>query len=306
MKSPVLLIAFNRPDNTKEVFEAIRSAKPPKLFIACDAPRENVPTDVEKCNQVRQIFQDIDWQCEVHTLYQEKNLGCSKAPSDAISWFFNHVEKGIILEDDCKPCMSFYVFCDELLDKYENDKRIKLISGNNFLKGKKAGESSYYFSKVPITWGWATWKRAWAGFDIEMSTYPEFKAKKKFKDVFSHKLMRWYWIKMLDRVFSGEIKTAWDYQWFYSMWSNNELCITPNVNLVQNIGFDGSGTHTSFDAKKYSIPTTGIEQPLIHPKFVLADNKTDELAFENFYNVKLSKKQVFLKTLFSKKFRDTV
>lgn len=303
MKSPILLIAFNRPDLTEKVFNVIREAKPQKLFFAVDGPREHKEGEAELCAQTRKIIEKVDWECEVKTLFRDKNLGCKKAVSSAISWFFDNVEQGIILEDDCLPSESFFSFCDELLEKYCNDNRVMMISGNNFLKEENfSGDDSYYFSRIFCIWGWATWKRAWEKYDINMETYSDFKNQKQFKNIFSNPLISHYWIKMLDRLKNNEIDT-WDYQWFYSIWANNGLSIVPNINLVKNIGFSYSGTHTNYDSSGYSIEAKNFTGTIIHPQFIIPNKIAEEKSFVNFYNVDISKKKLFIRLLFDKKFR---
>ena len=160
MTPAVLFIIFNRPETTQRVFDAIRLAKPTRLYIAADGPRENKTGEKELCEQARKIAQNVDWDCEVKTLFQKENLGCGKAVSHAISWFFENEDMGIILEDDCLPHQSFFKYCEELLEKYKNNDRIGIISGNNFQKKRKIGSFSYYFSDIVNIWGWATWARS--------------------------------------------------------------------------------------------------------------------------------------------------
>ena len=160
-KSAVLFVVFNRPDTTKRVFEAIRLAKPKRLYITTDGPRPNMPDDVQLCKQTREIVSVVDWDCEVKTLFREENAGCKNGVSAAINWFFDHEEEGIILEDDCLPANSFFKFCDTLLEKYRYDTRVRHITGCNLQFGKKWGDASYYFSNLTNGWGWASWRRAW-------------------------------------------------------------------------------------------------------------------------------------------------
>ena len=123
---------------------------------------------------VRSIIHDVDWDCDVKNLFHDKNLGCKNAVSDAISWFFSFVDKGIILEDDCLPDLSFFEYCKELLYRYELDDRIGIISGNNFINTSKM-EFSYYFTNFPHIWGWATWKRTWDMYDLGIMDWPRLK-----------------------------------------------------------------------------------------------------------------------------------
>ena len=178
MKTPVLFLVFNRPDTTKQVFEAIRQAQPPRLYIASDGHRSDREGEWEKVKTVRDyVVNNIDWDCEVKTLFREKNLGCRIAVSTAISWFFENEEQGIILEDDCFPDQSFFPFCEELLWKYQDDKRIMMITGTNSLGTWKSELQSYHFSIYGSIWGWATWKRAW---NLYFKKYFHFKKNIRF------------------------------------------------------------------------------------------------------------------------------
>lgn len=283
LKTPILFLIFNRLDATKEVFQAIRKAAPNKLYIASDGPRVNVPEDSLKVAAVREfVNSNIDWDCEVKTLFREKNLGCKLAVSGAINWFFDCEEQGIILEDDCLPSHSFFVFCEELLDKYKNNKEIAIISGNNF-NLEKIGEADYYFSKIPQIWGWATWKRTWEIYDLDMSDYNEFKSKKMISKIWQSKKIQFYWLHIFNEVVRGKIST-WDYQLTFSCFLNSKLSVCPNVNLVSNIGFDSGATNTILRNDEASDLKAGeINFPLVHPKYV----KSSDAFHDSFYKIAL-------------------
>ncbi len=274
--TPVLFVIFNRPDTTQKVFNAIRQAKPKQLFVAADGPREGKEGEKEKCEQVREIIEQIDWDCEVKTLFRDKNLGCKIAVSSAIDWFFENVEEGIILEDDCLPSQSFFWFCQELLEYYRNDTRIMHISGDNFQFGRKRGEGTYYFSKYAHVWGWATWKTAWKYFDVNMESFKKFKTENQIENIFKINQQKKYWMKILQRIYNNKINT-WDYQWTYTCFANNGFCIMPNDNLVSNIGFDVQSTHTQGENSIFSKMKTEEITEIIHPEFVLADQEADLL-----------------------------
>lgn len=170
-RSAVLLLIFNRPETTRRVFDQIRAQQPPRLYIAADGARPNRPEEAARCAETRAISTQVDWDCELHLLYRDQNLGCRRAVSEAITWFFEHEEAGIILEDDCLPADSFFYFCDALLEKYRHDERIHAITGTNLQMGKQWGEASYYFSRYTNIWGWASWRRVWKEYDSELSRY---------------------------------------------------------------------------------------------------------------------------------------
>ncbi len=264
--TPVLLITFNRPDTTLKILEAIKAVKPRKLFVSSDGPRPNRPDDLKNVNDVRALIsQFVDWDCEVITLYREKNVGCKLGVSGAITWFFENVEAGIILEDDCLPVTSFFYYCQELLQKYKSNSEVMMISGDFF--GKPTAEknqSSYYFTTHFHIWGWASWRRAWQKYDIKMTQWPEAKASLEAKLHFDSRIWNSY-SNSMQRVFEQKVDT-WDFQWVYTCWINNGLAICPTVNLISNIGFGANATHT-FNAESVlsQLPSSDIEIPLKHP-----------------------------------------
>jgi hypothetical protein len=274
-KTPVLFAVFNRPDTTKKVFAEIRKYKPNKLFIAADGPRKNKQVDIEKCIETRKITEVVDWPCEVKRLYRNKNLGCKLAVSDAISWFFKNVEEGIILEDDCLPDETFFVYCSILLKKYRNDSKVMHIGGNNFQNGIHRGEkdASFYFSKFPHIWGWATWRRSWKYYTPDIGNWRTEKPNNMFSGMgFIEKL---FWTENFTLVEKDLIDT-WDYQWVYAIWKNFGICVTPNHNLVVNIGIGKDSTHT----KTYNnvIARVRLEpiNKITFPKIISIDTEADK------------------------------
>jgi hypothetical protein len=282
LKTAVLFLVFNRPDTTKQVFDAIRKAKPPKLYVAADGSRSGHPGDAEKCLRVRELATDVDWECEVTTLFREQNLGCKMAVSSAIDWFFEEVEQGIILEDDCLPSQSFFWFCQELLERYRDDQRVMHISGYDHFGKIDRGGYSYLFSKYTPAWGWATWKRAWRYFDVNIESFPDFMKENQIVNVFKKKREQNHRIGIWEKVCDGSIDT-WDYQWNYCIRANNALSIVPTLNLVANIGFEGDATHTkNMDRRIQENRALAMEFPLFHPKFIISDDSYDQDLFLSF------------------------
>lgn len=283
---PVLLIVFNRPTITKAVFESIKEVKPKKLYIAADGPRKNREGEAQKCEEVRKIVRSVDWECEVYTDFSSENLGCKQRVSSAINWFFMHEESGIILEDDCLPHKSFFAFCGELLERYKDNHRVGMISGNNFQFGKIKNNHSYYFSRYTHTWGWATWRRAWVTFDLELKDYP--KNKEKALEWLKDKRARIYWDTIFTDIYTGQMDkmglSVWDYQWTYAAFLNNFISIMPSVNLISNIGFgEDMSTHTKRKGKFSFMQTYEMEFPLMHPESIAANGKSDLLTQKNNY-----------------------
>lgn len=270
--TPILFLVFNRPDKTCRVFERIREVKPAKLFIAADGPRLEKKGESELCTRTRTlILNRIDWPCEVFTLFQEENLGCKLAVSLGISWFFEQVEEGIILEDDCLPSLSFFQFCADLLEKYRDNEWVMMISGDNF-QPRKRGEASYYFSRYTHIWGWATWRRAWQKYDLLMKRWPVLREKQRFSEFLPSTIYKKA-ERMFDGAYEGQI-TTWDTQWLFTCWAHSGLSVIPNINLVSNI--DADGTHMKAYDPHINLPAGEMLFPLKHPDDIKPDRDGDE------------------------------
>ena len=275
-------MVFNRPDVTRRVFDAVRQAQPPKLYLAADGPRQNRAGEVERCQAVKEIVSKVDWPCEVHTLFREKNLGCKLAISSALDWFFSQEPEGIILEDDCLPEPSFFQFCDELLERYRGDDRVGMISGCNFQYGVKRSSDSYYFSQFCHIWGWATWARAWKKYDVQITQWPTLKENNWLTKMGFRGGEYRHWKKAFDKVYAGQIDT-WDHQWTFASWLNNMLSITPAINLISNIGFGAEATHTVGKSIFSDMKKTEIPFPLTHPKHLTRNIPADNFSSKNLF-----------------------
>ncbi len=256
-QTPVLFLIYNRPEESERVMKQIRKVKPKYLYIAGDGAKNN-PNDILGVHITRNnVLYLIDWDCEIKTLFRKENLGCKYAVSEAIDWFFNNVEQGIILEDDTLPDKSFFYFCEEMLKKYKNNKNIFHISGTN-VDGHSKKPYTYFYSKTSNVWGWATWRDRWEKYDVEMRDYPQYK-----KYIFMNRLKKQGLLPTLrgkyiyDKTFTGE-KDTWDYQWGYTIEKNDGFSIIPTYNLIKNIGFERA-THTTGDDK--SIPLYSVQKP---------------------------------------------
>lgn len=282
LKTAVLFLVFNRPDITAQVFQVIRNAKPARLYVAADGPRANREGEVEKCAKVREIVTAVDWSCEVKTLFREGNLGCKHAVSGGITWFFEHEEQGIILEDDCLPHLDFFRFCEELLERYVDDERISVITGNNFQDGQRRGDASYYFSKYNHCWGWASWRRAWKHYQGNLPFWPDWSPSNEWLAINPDPVERRYWTKIFEAVRAGKID-SWAYPWTGSVWYHGGLTATPNVNLVANIGFGADATHTaSADSPLAGMATHKLAN-LTHTNMVQQDMAADRYVFDHVF-----------------------
>ncbi|RYU87356.1 nucleotide-diphospho-sugar transferase [Mucilaginibacter terrigena] len=282
--SAVLFIIFNRPDTTERVFAQIRQTRPTRLYIAADGPRANKPGEQPLCEQARNITTQIDWPCEVKTLFRESNMGCKEAVSSAITWFFEQEEEGIILEDDCLPASDFFRFCDTMLEKYRHDERIRHICGCNLQHGKKWGEDSYYFSNLSHVWGWAGWRRVWKDYDKELSNYQLSDAGPQLANIFEDKFIVETWVSIFKQLKAGLIDT-WDYQLGFLNFFNNGLAVIPNVNLITNIGFGESSTHThDINNKNANLPVQELGE-ITHPLYVLPQKQADVYTLNDDFNI---------------------
>ncbi len=279
--TPILFIIFNKCSQTLQVFNAIREIKPQKLYIAADGPRKNNSEDYEKCKKTREIINLIDWDCELHTRFPDKNHGCDESIPSAIDWFFKHNEMGIILEDDSLPSKSFFSFCEIMLNHYKNDSRIMNISGNNFLNNRIIGDGSYYFSRTPLICGFATWRRAWKLYNKTFSTLPKFIEQNQIANIFDDFIIQKARIYHFKKIYSKKGE-AWDFAWSYSVYCQNGLCIVPNVNMITNIGFglkESLHCHNANDRyanmKRYDI------NEIIHPAFMIPNKEADLYTLRN-------------------------
>lgn len=265
LQTPVALFVFKRPDTTRRVFDAISKVRPTKLLLVADGPRQDREGEAEACRQVRDIVANVDWPCEVSTNFSESNLGCGERMISGLNWVFSQVEEAIILEDDCLPDLSFFPFCQEMLERYRGDSRIAYISGDNFVQRYTRPGDSYYFSRIGGIWGWATWRAEWLRYDRYLNDWPDIKKLMMLEEIFVEPKAVKFWTHIFDVMYGDKPIDTWDYQWTYTGFINGSLTIVPSVNLVANIGFGGDATHTfGFDPRS-TPPVGSMEFPLKHP-----------------------------------------
>lgn len=280
---PLLLITWRRPDTLRKVIDAIRPVSPTLIYVACDGPRTERPNEVEAVAATRWVIDnEINWPCQIERLYFESNQGCSIGPIQAISWFFEQVEEGIILEDDCVPHPDFFAYCAALLERYKLDQRVWCISGNCYLNFHPVTSADYFFSRYTLTWGWATWKDRWQHYNSHLVCWPSLRNSGLFQQLFEDRYEAAYWAEIFERTYRREEPiTWWDYQWFYAALSRGALTATPVRNLVSNIGFGEGATHTL-------NPDTPIQPalplgPITHPEFVLRHRDADTYTYAHLY-----------------------
>ena len=268
------------------MFETIKLAQPSHLFVAADGPRDHVEGEKERCEQARAVIDAVDWDCEVKVLFRDENLGCGVAVSSAISWFFDQVEEGIILEDDCMAHPAFFGYCQDLLEAHRVDRRVMMIGGTNFLPEEQQKIKKAHFSRCPMVWGWATWRSAWKLYDKSMSQLPDLIRSGKWKGLHEDTAALYYWMRCFCKCV--EIDT-WDYQWFYSILVNDGIVANAGVNLIQNIGIGEDSTHTS---NGYAPILTDIEEKdflaLPVTSDLIVDEKFDHMMHDRIYDVYLN------------------
>lgn len=283
LTTPVLFIAFNREEPARKVMEAIREARPPRLYFACDGPRNE--GERERCEKVRALVSMVDWECELHTRFSDVNLGVMMGESTAMNWFFENEEEGIILEDDTWPNQSFFWYCQELLERYRDDERVWCIMGNNLMtEWKVDGDDSYYFSAhgYGAYWGWAGWRRAWKKYDVEMTIWPECRDKRWLDGHFLSKAEMNEAYKLFQGQYEGAIR-SWDYQMDLARILNRGVACIPNTNLIRNIGFGSEGTHTvSEKDRRNKEDRSEMAFPLVHPPHMVVDQRRDMAYFERY------------------------
>lgn len=292
---PVAVIFFNRDDSLKMVYERVREARPSKLFLIQDGARENNRSDVEGIQACRNIFKNIDWECEIYKNYSEENLGCGRRVSSGISWVFEHVDMAIIIEDDCVVEPTFIRFCAELLEKYKDDERITMISGLNHFGEWECGNNSYFFTQTGAIAAWATWKRVWNQFDFYISDFSNEYNQKILASAFHNKRAAKARLKNWNSIYekgkAGDLIRYWGPQFGYLKYKTGGYCIVPAHSLSSNVGvnakatFSGSGLEFMKKSMRswFFQQTRPIEFPLRHPSVIQFDTEYDQRYYDITY-----------------------
>lgn len=265
LTTPIALIVFNRPAATRCVFAAIAAARPARLLIIADAPRADRAGEQQRCEEVLKIVSNVDWPCTVETNLAKENLGCRHRVKSGLDWVFSLVEEAIILEDDCLPDPSFFPYCAQLLERYRDCGQVGIISGFNPMQRSFPFPYSYYFTKLVLIWGWATWRRTWQKYDEKLTSWPRVKEDGLLRFMWRTRKPLESWTNIFDSMHSGTGPNAWSYNLVYTSWMQNWLNVVPSRNLVQNIGFDQDATHTKRADAGFKIPAEALSFPLAHP-----------------------------------------
>lgn len=270
-----MLVVHARPDTTAEVVRAVLTARPAKLLVVADGPVPGDAEQAERCEAARAAVEDAAWECEVLTSYASENLGVKRRVETGLDWAFDLVDEAIVLEDDCMPHPSFFGFCDELLGRYRDDSRVLSISGNNFGAGADNTDASYFFSRYPLIWGWATWRRAWRLYEPTFAAWPALRGSGWLESIFGDPRVVQYWTYIFEQRRAQD--DAWDGAWLFASWLAGGLSAVPCRNLVTNVGFrdDATNTRTEFRGLFSDVPAVAIESPLRHPVRVERDVEAD-------------------------------
>lgn len=283
LETPLVLLIFNRPECTARVLDVVRSARPGRLWVVADGPRLDRPGEAERVAEVRGLIESgIDWACEVRCVYSDVNLGCARRVSSGLDAVFGEEAEAIILEDDCVPDPTFFRFCTELLERFREDPRVAVVAGDNFQDGVLVGNGSYYFSRYPHCWGWATWRRAWRAYDHAMTAWPSFGRTPEFARAMSSVEEEDFWRHAFAETREGRIDT-WDFRWVLTCWTRGWLTVLPQVNLVSNIGFASDATNTRTSDRVSALAAEAMRFPLRHPENFVADSAADAHTARRFY-----------------------
>lgn len=278
--APVVLLFYNRPKPLREVFAAISEARPSQLFLVADGPKDQ--QDAQLCAAARAVVERVDWPCTVHRNYADVNMGTKLRVPSGLDWVFGQVEEAIILEDDCVPSLSFFPFCTELLNRFRDDTRIMEIAGSNYQMGRRCTPYSYYFSRYWSVWGWATWRRAWAHFDVHMRRWPELRDAGFLDEVLPDRVERDYWSERFNSAYSGRFTRVWDWQWLFTIWRQNGLSVVPELNLITNIGFGPDATNYKTASSPFAFQPRHEITEIRHPPDVFPHRKADRFTFDYF------------------------
>jgi hypothetical protein len=276
MNIPILLLTFNRPDHVRRVLSAIREQQPLALYVFQDGARKDVTEDREKCQRVRDVISElVDWNCDLHTLYADRNYGCGAGPMTGISWFFSQVDEGIVMEDDCLPHPDFFGYCEELLERYRDIPEVRFINSTLY-DDRWSCEASYGFSRYMVTGAWAGWKRTWQGFDLDLKGLDAKRFRKHVLQLTGNRGEANWWYAIVREIQQDDRKKSyWDFQMQIHLFRESALTIHPRVNLVSNIGFDSEGTHTFTNENLRGDRPVFPILPLTHPAAISVDKERD-------------------------------
>jgi hypothetical protein len=268
---PVLLVVFNRPDVTKAMIDSLRVVRPRQLFVAADGPRPGHADDPDLCAQTRRVLDEVDWPCELEVLAHHRNLGLQTSMVTAIDWFWSNVDEGVILEDDCLVHPDYFAFASVMLERYRHVPEVMAVTSVNIDEHGDHGPGSYFFASGGHIWGWASWRRAWEGFDATLADWPQ------VQDSFGPGTPPLH--RALGSKFASAhagAKRTWARAWHFTVARQQGLVVVPSVNMVHNIGLAKGATHTTSGRHRLAhLRARGLPQPLVHPDSLMPDVRYD-------------------------------
>jgi hypothetical protein len=275
-KTPIVLFVYNRPHLAQQVLETLRWVNPSHILLVADGPKKDDPVDRMKCEEVLHLLKcTLNTPAHVEWNVSPINMGCRKRFTTGLAWAFDRVEEAIILEDDCVPHPSFFRFCNTLLEHYRLDPRVALIGGSSFQVEAHEPPASYFFSRYPLIWGWAGWRRTWELYDPDIDAWSTLRDTSWLSELLASPLATFYWRHIFDQVRSGF--DTWDYSMTFSCWRAGAFAVHPSRNLISNIGFAEDATHTRDRASVFAnMPVHEMSFPLVHPDRAEPIPKYDE------------------------------
>jgi hypothetical protein len=275
LNTPIVLSVFNRPDTTERVFQAIARAQPRQLFVFADGPRTR--EEAALCEQARRVTEQVDWNCEVSYDFSAVNVGARRRYSSGVDWAFSHVDEAIVLDDDCLPDDTFFPFCEAMLERYRDDPRVMMVCGTNYLERWKAEHQSYHFSYFGSVWGWATWKRAWRFYDVDMAAWGDAEVRERIRVMLDDERIFEVQERRFERLHRDKSdRHSWDLPWSLARLAQGGLTLVPALNLVTNLGnAEGRGLPPEHPLARTAVAP--LEPPYRPPDAVAVDREYDRL-----------------------------
>lgn len=268
---PVVVIVFNRKTLAEKLLKILEKIRPCRLFVIADGARPNVDGENVRVEEVRQLFENVPWPCEIFRNFSEENMGCDERIPAGLDWVFQYVDRAVILEDDCIPSEQFFQYAEDMLDQYDDDPNVMMIAGSNMMPDYRIYDCCC-FSARTYTWGWATWKRAWNYYCSSKTEWERIQRDGTLAGIYPRRTR--YYVKKELNYYFDKGQCPWDYLWWISCMGQNGLCAVPQVNLISNQGFGEDATHTK-NRGNYSGKTFSLQFPLQYPQRVVRDRRID-------------------------------
>ncbi|MBO7501157.1 MAG: hypothetical protein J6T45_07390 [Fibrobacterales bacterium] len=279
MRTPVAFFVFCRPETTEKVWTQIRKAEPKTLYLCADAARPDREGEAERVAAARRIVETVDWECDVHRIYADRNMGCDARITSALNEIFQTEERVIVLEDDCLPDLSFFRYCNELLDRYEKDERVLCVCGANPADDINLFDESYAFSRKPSSTGWATWRRAWALYDESLACWED--PARRAAILGRNPELKRFLGRLVKEIRTG-VHNPWDTHWLFVNLERQGLSCVPRQNLINHLYAPVGATHVTANIERQ---TAEMAFPLVHPNKIERNATLDKILAERIWDV---------------------